>query len=160
MSVRTFYPRRRHRQQKLLDVEAGKPDREEDEGKDIDCLQLFSRCPSCNREYDIVLILPCSHTMCGQCVAAGEGISSGQPYHRSVGPPICSVPCKCCQHPVELPCWTWSSATSCLPKHPTLSPACVNRETGTQQRAPEDNLQHVQVRDPNKGERNVKIQDL
>lgn len=149
MSVRTFYPRRRHIEQGLSDVEAGKSDREEDEEKDMDCLQQLSRCPSCNQVYDIVQILPCSHTMCGHCVAAGGGTSSGQPHHRSVCPPICSVLCKCCRHPVELPCWTWSSATSCLPKHPTLSPACVNRETGTQGGASEDNLQHVRVRDPN-----------
>ncbi|KAI3354498.1 hypothetical protein L3Q82_019010 [Scortum barcoo] len=143
MSVRTFYPRRKRREQRLLDVEAGKSDREEDEEKDMDHLQQLSHCPSCNEEYDIILILPCSHTMCGHCVAAGEGINSGQPHHCSVGAPICSVLCKCCRHPVELPCWTWSAATSCLPKHPIMTSACVSGEAGTQQGASEDNLQQV-----------------
>ncbi|XP_044059021.1 uncharacterized protein LOC122879218 isoform X2 [Siniperca chuatsi] len=144
MSGRMFYPRRRHREQKLLDVEAGKSNREEDEEKDLDCLQQFSRCPACNQECDIVLILPCSHTMCGHCIAAGEGMRSGQSRHRSVGLPICSALCPSCQHPVELPCWTWTSATSCLPKHPTMSPACVSKETGTKEGASEDNLRYVQ----------------
>ncbi|XP_074496773.1 uncharacterized protein LOC141770824 isoform X2 [Sebastes fasciatus] len=141
-SVMSVYPRRRHREQKLLDVEAVKSNREEDEEKD--CLQQLSLCPACDQSYDIVLFLPCSHTMCGHCIAAGEGIRSGQSPHRGVGLPVCSVLCPCCRHPVELPCWTWSSATSCLPEHPTLSTACVSRETGTKEGASEDHLQYVQ----------------
>lgn len=150
MSVRTFSPWRRHREQKLLHVEAGKSNMEEEEKKVTDCFQQFSCCPVCNQEYDIVLILPCSHTMCAHCVAAGGGIRSGQPLHRSVGLPVCSVLCPCCRHPVELPCLKWSSATSCLPKHPKLSPACVSRGTGTEERTSEDHLQYVQVREPHK----------
>lgn len=149
MSVRTFYPRNRHIEQKLLDVEAGKSNREEDEDKDIDCFQPLSRCPACNQEHDIVLILPCSHSMCGHCIPAGEGIRSGQSQHRTVGLPVCSALCPSCRHPVELPCWTWSSATSCLPKHPNLTPSCVSRKAGTTEGASEDNLQHVQVGDTN-----------
>lgn len=143
MSVRTFYPRRRRSEQK--DVEAGKSNGEEDEEKDV--LQQLSRCPACQQGCDIVLFLPCSHTMCGHCIAAGEGIRSGQSHRGSVGLTVCSVLCPCCRHPVELPCWTWSSATSCLPKHPTLSPACVSRET--KEGASEDQPQHVQVRERN-----------
>uniref|UniRef100_UPI0037E86082 uncharacterized protein n=1 Tax=Semicossyphus pulcher TaxID=241346 RepID=UPI0037E86082 len=139
MSVRTCYRQKRHRERELLHVEAGKSNREEDEEKD--CLQQFSLCPACNRGCDVVLILPCSHTMCGPCIAAGEGVMSGQP--RSVNLPVCSVPCPCCRHPVELPCRTWSAATSCLPKHPTLSAACVSRETDIKGRAPEDHLLQV-----------------
>ncbi|XP_033486369.2 uncharacterized protein LOC117259232 [Epinephelus lanceolatus] len=135
MSVRTFYPR----EQKQLNVEAGKSHREEDEERD--CLQQLSCCPACNQGYDIILFLPCSHTMCGHCVAAGEGARSDE---SNVGPAVCSVLCPCCRHPVELPCWTWSSATSCLPRHPTLSPACVDRETGTKEGAAEGHIQHVQ----------------
>lgn len=138
MSVRPFYPRRRHREQGLLDVETGKSNREEDEEKVIDCLEQFSRCPACNQEYDILLILPCSHRMCVHCTATGGRTGSSEPRRRGAGLPVCSVLCPSCRHPVELPCWNWSSATSCLPKHPTLSPSCVSRET-----ASEDHLQRV-----------------
>lgn len=144
MSGRTFYPRGK---QKLPDVETEKSSRAQDEGKD--CAPQLSYCPACNQEYDIVLILPCSHTMCSHCIAAGERPSSSQPHHRSAGLPICSVLCPGCRHPVELPCWNWSSATSCLPRHPTLASACVSRETGARGGASEDHLQHVQVRDLN-----------
>ncbi|KAM6987427.1 LOW QUALITY PROTEIN: uncharacterized protein LKV04_010254 [Tautogolabrus adspersus] len=121
MSVKTCYPRGRCREeeQELLQVEAAPSKRRGDEEKE--CMQQLSQCPACNQECDVVLILPCSHTMCGPCIAAGEGARSGQ--HHSVSPPVCSVLCPRCRHPVELPCRTWSSATSCLPKHPTLSPA-------------------------------------
>ncbi|TDH15222.1 hypothetical protein EPR50_G00029080 [Perca flavescens] len=144
MSGRAVDPQRRNAGQKILDVEAGKSNREEEEQEDIDCLQQLSRCPACNQGYDMLLILPCSHTMCAPCIAAGEGIRSGQSQHRSISLPVCSVLCPCCRHPVELPCWTWLSATSCLQKHPTLSPASVSRKTGTKEGASEDHLQHVQ----------------
>ncbi|XP_018539510.1 uncharacterized protein LOC108888156 [Lates calcarifer] len=120
------------------------PVRQEDEGKDIDCFLPVSCCPACNQEYNVALILPCSHIMCGHCIAAGERTSSDQSLLRSVGLSVCSVLCPCCRHPVELPCWTWSSATSCLPKHPTLSPVHVSRERGTKKGASEDHHQHVQ----------------
>lgn len=145
MSVRPFYPRRRHREENLLDVETGKSNREENEEKDS--LQQFSRCPACNQEYDTVLILPCSHTLCGDCIAAGEGRGSAGPPHHTVGVPVCSVLCPGCRRNVELPCWNWSSATSCLPKHPALTPASVSgkRSTGG---ASEDQHKCVAVRDP------------
>lgn len=146
MSVKTFCPRRRHKEQTLL-LAVEKSVREEDEAKDIDCLQQFSSCPACNREYDITLILPCSHTMCVHCVAAGGGTRSGQCLSRGASLPVCSVLCPCCQHAVELPCQIWSSATSCLPKHPTLRSACVSQETGTKEGAYGDHFQHVQVRE-------------
>lgn len=133
MSVSSFYPQRRHRE--LLDVETGKFNREKDEEEDTDCLQQFSNCPACNQEYDIALMLPCSHPMCGHCITAGEGKRSGQLHRRCVSQTVCSVLCPECQHPVELPCWSWSCATSCLPQHPTLSSACVSRETGTMEEA-------------------------
>ncbi|CAB1427624.1 unnamed protein product [Pleuronectes platessa] len=134
MAARISCPQIRCRE---LDV--GKAEGEEDS------FQSVSRCPACNQDYDVALILPCSHTMCGQCVAAGERTSSGQSLHRHVGLSACSVLCPSCRHPVELPCGTWSSATSCLPKHPSLSPARVRRETGTMEGASEDPLHHVQV---------------
>lgn len=144
-------PRKKHREQGLLDVETGKSNREEEEEKVFDCSLQLSRCPACNQQYDVLLILPCSHTMCVHCMAAGEETRSSEPRHRSAGLPVCSVLCPSCRHPVELPCWNWSSASSCLPKHPTgLSPACVSRET-----ASEDHLQ--QVSDSNEGGRNVNI---
>ncbi|XP_019950540.2 uncharacterized protein [Paralichthys olivaceus] len=124
------------------ELDVGKAEGEEDEEKDS--FHPVSRCPACSQEYDVALILPCSHTMCGQCVAAGERTSSGQSLHHRVGLSVCSVLCPSCRHPVELPCGTWSSATSCLPKHPTLSPARVSRGTGTTEGASEDHRQHVQ----------------
>ncbi|XP_026049357.1 uncharacterized protein LOC113036945 isoform X3 [Astatotilapia calliptera] len=114
------------------ELTVGRCRRGEDEGKDTDCLQQFPHCPACKQDYDITLILPCSHTMCGQCVAAGEGA-------RLRRQPMCSVRCPCCRHPVELPCLTWSSAISCLPKHPSMRSNHVNREA-----SPEDHPPHVQ----------------
>ncbi|KAM7399752.1 hypothetical protein PAMP_018998 [Pampus punctatissimus] len=143
MSKKTFCPRRRHEEQRLL-LDVGKSDRDEDKVKDIDCLLQFTICPACNQEYDVTLILPCSHTMCVHCVAAGGGTRSGQCLRRGANPPVCSVLCPCCRHDVELPCQTWSSATSCLPKHPTLRSACVSQETGTKEEASGDHLQHEQ----------------
>nr|XP_029133730.1 uncharacterized protein LOC109986280 [Labrus bergylta] len=143
MSVKTCYPwgRRREEEQERLHEEAGPSKRRED--KEKECMQQLSQCPACNQGRDVVLILPCSHTMCGPCITAAEGARSGQ--HHSVSQPVCSVLCPRCQHPVELPCRSWSSATSSLPKHPTLSPACVSRETGSREGESGDPLQCVQV---------------
>lgn len=138
MSVRPFTQRRRHREQALLDVETGRSNREEEEEKALDSSQQFSRCPACNQWCDVLLILPCSHNMCAHCVAVGEKARLSEPRHRSAGLPVCSVLCPSCRHPVELPCWNWSLATSCLPKYPTQSPASVSRET-----APGDQRQQV-----------------
>lgn len=101
----------------------------------MDCLQQFSQCPACKKEYNVALILPCAHNLCGHCVAAGEGAVPRRHGSRSPLQPVCSVLCPCCRHHVELPCWTWSSATSCLPKHPTLNSACDN--THTDNKSPE-----------------------
>ncbi|CAJ1066103.1 uncharacterized protein LOC122879218 isoform X1 [Xyrichtys novacula] len=128
----------RHGEQGILNVEAGIRDVEEEE----DCLQQFSCCPACKHECEVALILPCSHTMCGPCIKAQEGVRSDQP--RGVSLLVCSVLCPCCRHPVELPCWTWSSAISCLPVHPTPSPACVFRETGNSEGAAGDQLHQVE----------------
>lgn len=145
MLLKTFCTQRRHKEQRLLS-DVGKSDREdEDEAKDADCLQL-SRCPACNRDDDTALILPCSHTMCVDCVAAGRGTRSGQSLHQSASIPVCSVMCPCCRHAVELPCQTWSSATSCLPKYPSLRSASVNQEAGTKEGASGDHFQHLQVK--------------
>ncbi|XP_043974995.1 uncharacterized protein LOC122832376 isoform X1 [Gambusia affinis] len=96
----------------------------------MDCLEDFSQCPACNNKYDVVLILPCSHTICGRCVAAEEETGSHPLCHRDPRRSVCSVPCPCCRQPVELPCWTWSSASSCLPQHPTLRSEYANWDTG------------------------------
>ncbi|XP_047451018.1 uncharacterized protein LOC125014045 [Mugil cephalus] len=98
------------------ELDAVRCQRGEDEDKDVDCSQQFPRCPACNRDCDVALMLPCSHTMCGRCVVAGEETS--QLPHRVEQQSACSVLCPCCRHPVELPCWRWSSATFCLPKYP------------------------------------------
>lgn len=117
MSVRTI--------QRLLDVQSDREEKGEAKVTDVSC------CPACNQESNPLLILPCSHTMCAQCIsAAGKKLL-----------PVCSVLCTGCRHPVELPCWSWSSAASCLPKHP----ACISRQTGSTG-ASQAHLPHVQVR--------------
>ncbi|MEQ2186750.1 hypothetical protein GOODEAATRI_031782 [Goodea atripinnis] len=103
----------------------------------MDCLEDFSHCPACNKEYDIALILPCSHTICGRCVAAGEETESHPLGHRDTRLSVCSVPCPCCRQPIELPCWTWLSAASCLPQHPTLRSKHAIRNTGFKDRSAE-----------------------
>ncbi|KAM3875273.1 uncharacterized protein ACN63O_000329 [Diretmus argenteus] len=128
--------RRRHRERKpLLDKE--KPEWEEDEDKENGYSRQSSRCPSCEHMYDIALILPCSHTLCGRCIVAGEGTRPAPSHSRGAALPVCAVLCPCCRHLVELPCWDWASATRCLPHDPSLSPGRATREEG----APEDPLQ-------------------
>lgn len=95
--------------------------------KNSDSLEQFSCCQACKRESDALLILPCSHHMCVPCIEA-EGTRSSEPRRCRASLQVCSVLCPSCRHPVELPCWNWSSATSCLPKHPTLNPECHVRE--------------------------------
>ncbi|XP_069003540.1 uncharacterized protein [Embiotoca jacksoni] len=140
MAVKNFCPETRPKE-----PDVGKRIRGEDVENDMDCLEQFPRCPACKREYDMALILPCSHTMCACCVAAGEDSSSTCPSHRrGARQPVCSVLCPCCRRPVELPCWTWSAATSCLPNHPTLRSECVAAVTDNREGSPEDHLQHGQ----------------
>ncbi|XP_027900447.1 uncharacterized protein LOC114161393 [Xiphophorus couchianus] len=101
----------------------------------MDCLEDFSQCPACNKEYDVVLILPCSHMICGRCVAAEEETGSHPVCRHDPRRSVCSVPCPCCRQPVELPCWTWSSAASCLPQHPTPRSEYANWDTGFKDRS-------------------------
>lgn len=108
--------------QKVVDMKAGLSNRGGNDGRVSDDLQQVSCCSACQEQWDVLLILPCSHTMCTRCISAGASGKSTK-SHRSAA---CTVMCPSCRHPVELPCWNWSSATSCLPKHPTMSPACVN----------------------------------
>lgn len=121
----TVYAQGKHKDQKVVDMKAGKSNREENEGRVIDSLQQISCCQACRQERDILLILPCSHTMCVQCISAGE---AGKPSKSQLSA-VCAVVCPSCRHPVELPCWNWSSATSCLPRHPSVSRACVKKTT-------------------------------
>ncbi|XP_035239770.1 RING finger protein 39-like [Anguilla anguilla] len=105
-----------------------------------DVLEEPSSCPSCGREFDVPLLLPCSHTLCGSCVEAAAGGSSGAPSSgapssstapgQAAGAPVCALPCPCCHLPVELPCWDWASATRCLPLNPTLArrPGAIETE--------------------------------
>ncbi|XP_034023690.1 uncharacterized protein LOC117508139 [Thalassophryne amazonica] len=96
------------------DVKLGKSANEETVN-DIDSLQQFSSCTACNQKYETAaLILPCSHAMCSHCVSAGESL-----IRRGSILPVCAVQCPCCRHPVELPCWSWATAASCLPKYLT-----------------------------------------
>lgn len=94
-----------------------KSNMEESEGRAVDRLQRISFCQACQQDWDVLLILPCSHTMCVLCISAGE---AGKLNKSRLGA-ICAVACPSCRHLVELPCWDWSSATSCLPKQPSVS---------------------------------------
>ncbi|KAJ8410679.1 hypothetical protein AAFF_G00186360 [Aldrovandia affinis] len=85
-----------------------------------------SLCPSCRQDFDVPLLLPCSHTLCGRCVEAaarssGDGTPGAVPGRPATGPPICALRCPCCRHSVELPCWEWDGATRCLPLNPALA---------------------------------------
>lgn len=110
---------------KVVGMKAGKSNREDNEGRVPACVQHISCCQACQQDWDVLLILPCSHTMCVQCISAGEAGRSSKAHLRAV----CAVACPSCRHPVELPCWNWSSATSCLPKHPSMSRACIRKNT-------------------------------
>ncbi|KAK1900299.1 putative E3 ubiquitin-protein ligase MID2 [Dissostichus eleginoides] len=131
MSVRIFPPRRTHKER--LHVGAGPSNREEEEQKNEDFLQILSRCPACKQSGDFLLLLPCSHPMCAPCISAEGGRPSPPPHPGEV-----SLLCPVCRLPVELPCWNWSDATSCLPKHPIMNTAHIRRERE------EDQLQHEQ----------------
>lgn len=52
---------------------------EEQEGGHHD-LAKSSLCPSCRRSFDVALLLPCSHTLCGYCVGGGVGRGQGDVY--------------------------------------------------------------------------------
>ncbi|KAK5868224.1 hypothetical protein PBY51_009257 [Eleginops maclovinus] len=151
MSERTSPPRRRHREPE--DAGAGRFHREEEEQRDEDFLQLSSRCPACKQNRDLLLLLPCSHPMCAPCVSAAGGVRPSHPPPTGAGLPLCSLLCPLCRLPVELPCWSWSAATSCLPKHPTLSPARIRGERG------EDQGQHVQRETSCRDETNIPAYD-
>ncbi|XP_024133157.1 RING finger protein 39 [Oryzias melastigma] len=92
-------------------------------------------CPACGQECETPLILPCSHSMCSRCVAAGGPMA----------PPlsVCSLLCPCCGRHVELPCWSWGAATSCLPKHPSMESERVSRQTSFWDDSPEDRPHHA-----------------
>ncbi|XP_036418635.1 uncharacterized protein LOC118802263 [Colossoma macropomum] len=88
-----------------------------------------SLCPLCGRGFDMPLLLPCSHTLCGRCLTDGARMDKHRSTVRGVSyasRPICVVLCPRCCHGVELPCFDWSSATRCLPIDPTvtLDPEC------------------------------------
>ncbi|XP_061774820.1 uncharacterized protein LOC133564486 isoform X2 [Nerophis ophidion] len=99
------------------------------ENKDTDCLQELSECPACKRHNDVTLILPCSHTMCVHCMSAQEAKRSGRSPRQDLN---CSVLCPLCRYHVELPCETWSSALSCLPRYPTLKFKTDKREVASE----------------------------
>lgn len=115
----------------------------------MDCLEDFSLCPACNKNDDIALILPCSHTICGRCVATGEKTGSHPLGRHDPRQSVCSVPCPCCRQPIELPCWTWSSAVSCLPRYPTLRSEHAYIDTGFKDRSAESHPDQVRHCEPN-----------
>lgn len=106
----------------MVDATAGLSKRENNVGRAADYLQQLSCCPACQQQRGALLILPCSHPLCARCISAAEAANASR-RHRSAG---CAVACPSCRHPVELPCWNWASAASCLPKHPAVSPAWVH----------------------------------
>ncbi len=75
-------------------------------------------CPSCARGFDVPLILPCSHTLCGRCLTGGAGPDRHRGGASSSHPVVL---CPNCRHGVELPCFDWSSALTCLPLDPTVT---------------------------------------
>lgn len=122
MSERTFY--------QLLNARMEDSNRNEEKEKGSEYWEQSSGCPACDQERVALFILPCSHFMCRQCVAA-EGVLQPSDCHRrhAASLPPCTVWCPSCRHPVELPCLDLSSATSCLPECPAFDPACGNKET-------------------------------
>ncbi|XP_072547527.1 uncharacterized protein [Salminus brasiliensis] len=97
-----------------------KKEAREEEEDDINS----SLCPLCGRGFDMPLLLPCSHTLCGRCLTEGARLDKRRPVARGVPNafrPICAVLCPCCCHGVELPCFDWTSATRCLPIDPTVA---------------------------------------
>lgn len=108
----------------------------------MELLQHLPVCPACRQECHTVLILPCSHTMCSRCVAAGGPTGS---CCREALLSACSILCPCCRRYVELPCWSWGCATSCLPKHPSIKSEHVSRQMGFSDDSPEDCPHHAKV---------------
>lgn len=128
MSVRTFH---QPEQRQILDAGTGDSNRKEERGKGSECWEQSSRCLACDQGCDALLILPCSHFMCHQCVAAEEGLQPSDSHLRRAASLLlpCAVWCPSCRCPVELPCQGWSSAASCLPACPSVDPAWLNEET-------------------------------
>ncbi|KAI1893861.1 hypothetical protein AGOR_G00128020 [Albula goreensis] len=108
-----------------------------DRGEAWGILEEPSSCPSCGRDFDVPLLLPCSHTLCGGCVEA-VARSSGGPEQPTIGPRICALPCPRCRLSVELPCWEWDSATRCLPLNPAVTRRLGTKEPKGDQGHPEE----------------------
>ncbi|KAM9469543.1 uncharacterized protein Hap1MRO34_013974 [Clarias gariepinus] len=83
-----------------------------------------SLCPLCGRVFDMPLLLPCAHTLCGRCLTEKARLDKRRSALRptpQASCTICAVLCPRCCHAVELPCSDWSTATACLPLDPTLT---------------------------------------
>ncbi|XP_053502496.1 probable E3 ubiquitin-protein ligase MID2 [Ictalurus furcatus] len=92
---------------------------EEKEEDDI----TSSSCPLCGRVFDVPLLLPCAHTLCGRCLTEKARLDKRRSALRTASQgshTICAVLCPRCCHGIELPCSDWSSATACLPLDPTV----------------------------------------
>lgn len=100
----------------------------ESELDEENCLHQFSRCPGCHQEYGVALILPCSHIMCVRCVEAEAGRRSQ--LGLKVVQNACTLLCHCCRGPIELPCWSWTSATCCLPQYLNRGSQSITEEGG------------------------------
>ncbi|KAA0701659.1 hypothetical protein E1301_Tti020955 [Triplophysa tibetana] len=86
--------------------------------------ETSSICPLCRHGFDVPLMLPCSHTLCGRCLTGGarlDRFKGGVKGASSASCSICAVLCPNCRHGVELPCFEWSSAVTCLPFDPTVT---------------------------------------
>ncbi|XP_026994641.2 uncharacterized protein LOC113637896 [Tachysurus fulvidraco] len=95
-------------------------DHEEEKEDDLSS----SSCPLCGRAFDMPLLLPCAHTLCGRCLTEKAKLDKHKSALRTASQAsctICAVLCPRCCHGVELPCFDWSTATACLPLDPTVS---------------------------------------
>ncbi|XP_046719102.1 uncharacterized protein LOC124394721 isoform X1 [Silurus meridionalis] len=116
-------------------------DHEEEKEKDDITSSL---CSLCGQNFDLPLLLPCAHTLCGRCLTQKARLDKPRSAQRCVSHvsrTICTILCPRCCHGVELPCFDWSIATTCLPLDPT---ATIDPRCGAQ----EEDVNEEKIREP------------
>lgn len=119
----------RHPHRKTANPSHDSHDHEEEKEDDL----TSSSCQLCGHVFDILLLLPCAHTLCGRCLTEKARLDKHGSALRTasqVSHMICAVLCPRCCHGVELPCSDWSTATASLPLNPTVTfdPGCGAEE--------------------------------